>query len=584
MKKGVVLFLTVLLAACISGCSGPSGLPGLTAAVKVKVPRSMEVFQTEEETEQDTETSSESGLPEVNREALGKMIDIPETLLLKEADIEIYVNGYIPDNNLSIFGKGPAFRLRCVNHTDKPLLFTVANASVNGFEMNNFCAVTVDPQSEAEDVLFTYNFDYEFLEIDVPNELEAWFVIFEAENPDVRYLLADPVTAILPGESANALDDTTGKILYDQNGIRLVLFDEVRILKSYFGNLNLIHALAVNEADTTIRVESEDFCVNETLPQNASILVRPGKKGLLTFLISMSDLEEAGMSTVESAGGSFRISRIEDITAKEWETTEIACLDSVTMAVHPEEESPGFVIMDQDGIKLTMGSLYYDWYLGGSPGASLTAENHTEKERNIAAADIYINGFRYKDYIGFMSVKQGETASTDDNLPGLDSFMEEYGIGEIKTITARGRYNAEDHVYFDEDYIYGPFVRMTLDGTGEAVFQKPDALFLTETQGVRFSLVSFGTETGVLGNIDNVLHLMIENQSETDVLLTRTDKVWGNDRVAVPSGCCAIEPFDLNLPDKTFSGVDTVRFALNLTDLSNGKSLENELAFILEFE
>ena len=59
----------------------------------------------------------------------------------------------------------------------------------------------------------------------------------------------------------------------------------------------------------------------------------------------------------------------------------------------------------------------------------------------------------------------------------------------------------------------------------------------------------------------------------------------GGDFVAViPAGACAIEPFEVGLRDnKQFSDIDSVRFTLNYTDLSNNTP-GIPMTLILDFE
>ena len=603
MKKIYALLLAVFLAAGISACSGPTGLPGVTGAVKAKVPRSMKFFQPVEETEQNTEAEAETEQTEDTQiaETLAKMIDMPETLLLQEEGIEIYVNGYAPDgSDISLTNvRGPAFRLRGVNHTDKPLLFTVANSSVNGFEMQSACAFTVEPQSEAESVLYTYNNDNDFLGMDALSELEAWFVIFEAENLNTRYLLADPVAVDLPLGDAYSFDNPEGETIYDQDGVRVILFDEPQVYQTiWFGNDYFIHGLVVNESDKAVLVESEDFTVNGTIAKPVEMVVRSGRKGLLTVNVRSSDLEEAGQSTLNSASGSFKISKIEDLTAQELEETTLAQLDPINMAFHLEEDSLGFVLMDEGGVKATLDSIFEDPLLG-TYGISLTVENNSEKEVVISPTEIYINGLLYGKPFIYERVKPGEKVNRRTKLSEQSSsFMEEYEIGEIKTITARCGYSEKETIYTDDDFTFQPFVSMTLDESEDASFRKPEALFLTETQGIRFSLVSYGTKeteafdgSGTL--IHNLIYLMVENASETDVQVKTAGKTRLNDgepesydrfNIAVPSGCCAIEPVDLSFQEKPFSEGDTIHLELDMADLSNGASLERGLTFILTFE
>lgn len=602
MKKIYALLLAVFLAAGISACSGPTGLPGVTGAVKAKVPRSMGFFQPVEETELNTEAEAETEQTEDTHiaETLAKMIDMPETLLLQEEGIEIYVNGYAPDGSdisLTHF-RGPAFRLKGVNHTDKPLLFTVANSSVNGFEMQSACAFTVEPQSEAESVLYTYNKDNDFLGMDALSELEAWFVIFEAENLNTRYLLADPVAVNLPLGDAYSFDNPEGETIYDQDGVRVILFDEPQVYQTIFsGNDYFIHGLVVNESDKAVLVESEDFTVNGTIAKPVEMVVRSGRKGLLTVNVGSSDLEEAGQSTLNSASGSFKISKIEDLTAQEWEETTLAQLDPINMAFHLEEDSLGFVLMDEGGVKATLDSIFEDPLLD-TYGISLTVENNSEKEVVISLTDIYINGLLYGKPFIYEKVKPGEKANRRTSLSEQSSFMEEYEIGEIKTITARCGYSEKEAIYTDDDFTFRPFVSMTLDESEDASFRKPEALFLTETQGIRFSLVSYGTKEtenfdGSGTHIDNLIYLMVENASETDVQVKTAGKTRLNEgeperydrfNIAVPSGCCAIEPVDLSFQEKPFSEGDTIHLELDMADLSNGASLEKGLTFILTFE
>ncbi len=597
MKKTNAFLLTVLLAAGLTACGG-TVLPGVTAAVSVKVPRSMEVFQTEEEKEAvpaGTDQPEQPGEGLVKK-LLAEMVDMPEILLLQESGVEIYVNGYIPEHKVTPnYGGGPAFRLRCVNHTNRPLLITAAYASVNNVEMDNVCAFTVESQSEAENVLYTYTRDYTFLDIDVPKKLEAWFVIFDGVNTNDRYLLADPVTADLPlGGESWSMDKTGGQVIYEKDGVRVELFSELRELRSAYGVYYSVDGLVTNNSDVSIVAGSRDFAVNDAITAPMAVTVRPGKQGLMSAMVSQGQLEEAGSDTVKTASGSFLIRKIQDITAREWDVTEIEIPDPVTLTLQ-QEESLGYVMMDQDGMKVTLDRIYedamFDFY-----DVLLTMENHSDKNETVSMVDLFINGISFGNQnMVFISAEPGEVTRNDKILVSKTE-LEKYGIEKIKTISVRLRYDKGDTSYTGDYYTYTPFVNITLDEDSESDFQKPEALFLMETQGIRLSLVSFGEEghEALDGSWlkESNIYLMAENQSDKDIKLTNAEdktrvdgkRAGGDFAAVIPAGACAIEPFEVGLRDnKQFSDIDSVRFTLNYTDLSNNTP-GIPMTLILDFE
>ena len=157
----------------------------------------------------------------------------------------------------------------------------------------------------------------------------------------------------------------------------------------------------------------------------------------MSAMVSQGQLEEAGSDTVKTASGSFLIRKIQDITAREWDVTEIEIPDPVTLTLQ-QEESLGYVMMDQDGMKVTLDRIYED-AMFNFYDVLLTMENHSDKNETVSMVDLFINGISFGNQnMVFISAEPGEVTKNDKILVSKTE-LEKYGIEKIKTISVRLR-------------------------------------------------------------------------------------------------------------------------------------------------
>ena len=212
------------------------------------------------------------------------------------------------------------------------------------------------------------------------------------------------------------------------------------------------------------------------------------------------------------------------------------------------------VLLDRDGIKVTLLSLDYDGWFG--PELSLLVENDSQKDVTVQALDLSVNGAMISGYL-YSQVASGKKANETITLSDTD--LSDAGIETIQTVEFY--FNVFDpeswETLFDTD-----FVMITTDAPASftQTFDDSGSVILNQ-DGIRIIVQGLDT-TDSLWGCD--VKLVVENNSGKTVLLVAEDVSVNGFMIdpyfscELPSGKIAFERMSFMQDDLDDSGIESV--------------------------
>lgn len=187
------------------------------------------------------------------------------------------------------------------NKTDKELMFSVSNASVNGFMCDPFWAVTVSAGMKANEEIRFMEEDLKRSGIETVTDIEFTLRVYDNNDWDAGDLVDEAVTIYPLGEEAvqpftrqSVADEI---VLFDDNNCTMIVtgFDPDNIW-GYTMNVYL-----ENKTDKKLMFSIGDAAVNGFMcdPFWAET-VAPGKRSNTTVSWMQQDFEENGIAEVET--------------------------------------------------------------------------------------------------------------------------------------------------------------------------------------------------------------------------------------------------------------------------------------------
>ena len=283
MKKWLAFVLAVVLLISLSACG--SGSADVQEPVSVSPEEETQSASVEEK----------------------KAVTIEETVLLDEAGVKITAKSINTDE---LFGT--EIQLLIENNSGKNLTFQTRNASVNGYMVETMMSVDVVDGKKANDSLTFLSADLEACGIETIAEMEFSIHIFTTEEWE-NYLDTPAIqlkTSAFDGFEY-AFDDS-GELAYETDGIRIVVRGLVE--DSIMGPGIVVYI--ENNSDIDFTVQTRDVSINGFMADpifSADVLA--GKRAVDTITFLSSDLEENGITSIDSVELSFHIFDME-----EWET------------------------------------------------------------------------------------------------------------------------------------------------------------------------------------------------------------------------------------------------------------------------
>ena len=187
------------------------------------------------------------------------------------------------------------------NKTDKELMFSVSNASVNGFMCDPFWAVTVSAGMKANEEIRFMEEDLKRSGIESVTEIEFTLRVYDSNNWDAEDLVNESIRICPLGEDAIqpfTRQSAEGEIvLFDDDYCTMIVtgFDPENIW-GYTMNVYL-----ENKTDKNLMFSISDAAVNGFMcdPFWAET-VAPGKRSVTTVSWTSQDFEENGITEVET--------------------------------------------------------------------------------------------------------------------------------------------------------------------------------------------------------------------------------------------------------------------------------------------
>lgn len=187
------------------------------------------------------------------------------------------------------------------NKTDKELMFSVSNASVNGFMCDPFWAVTVSAGMKANEEIHFMEEDLKRSGIETVTDIEYTLRVYDSNDWDAEDLVNEPVTIYPLGEEAvqpftrqSVADEI---VLFDDDNCTMIVtgFDPESIW-GYTMNVYL-----ENKTGENLMFSIGDAAVNGFMcdPFWAET-VAPGKRSNTTVSWMTQDFEENGITEVDS--------------------------------------------------------------------------------------------------------------------------------------------------------------------------------------------------------------------------------------------------------------------------------------------
>lgn len=175
MKKFMTVFallaLVISLAACGSSAEGETSLPTGTPAP-----------------EGTTQPSTQAPTPEATVPPTTEPA-FREIVLAEDENVTVKVTGVEEDGLL-----GYTLKVFLENKTDKELMFTVENVSVNGFMVDPFWADTVDAGKKANEEIFFLRSDFANNGIEAVEEITLTLRAYDNDNWLADDIFNDTIT------------------------------------------------------------------------------------------------------------------------------------------------------------------------------------------------------------------------------------------------------------------------------------------------------------------------------------------------------------------------------------------------------
>lgn len=205
------------------------------------------------------------------------------------------------------------------NHTDKYLMFSIDEVSLNGFMCDPYWALPIAPGMKGlTDITFSAD-DLELCEITTVTDMEFTLTAYDDNDWSADYLVEDKFVVYPLGEDAVTTYERTPKetdiVLFDTEECRMVITDFVT---DEFWGFSAI-AYVENKMDFLITFETSDAKVNGTDCDPFWIeMLDSGKKAYTRISWSDYKLESSGITAIETIDLPIRVFSYEDWPSPEY--------------------------------------------------------------------------------------------------------------------------------------------------------------------------------------------------------------------------------------------------------------------------
>lgn len=227
--------------------------------------------------------------------APGAAVIAEESVLVDDANCTFTVESYDPD---SLWGYGMNVYLE--NKTDKTLMFSLQDASVNGCVADPFWASEVAAGMKDKTEIDFYSADLEKYGIEEVTELTFTVRIYDSEDWAADPYVEESFTLYPEGEEKATVQEREDK----DTDIVLVDNNQFRVLVINCGEDDLYgYAMTLyieNKTDKNIQFGSEDVALNGYMCDPFwATEVPAGKKSITNVTWFQTELEEKGIETID---------------------------------------------------------------------------------------------------------------------------------------------------------------------------------------------------------------------------------------------------------------------------------------------
>lgn len=223
---------------------------------------------------------------------------IDQKVLVDKNGIKITAVEYVSD---SIWGEG--IKLLLENTTEKNYTVGCDALIVNDYMITDLFASTIAAGKKANETLYLYSSQLEAAGIENVGKIEMYF---HAYDDNMDYAFRDAYAEVQTSLYAkmDSVPNDMGMELYNANGIRIVgkKVDE----NSFWGSAILLYC--ENTSDKNMTISVDDMSINGFMMNPLfSTTVYANKKAINDITVFSSDLEENGISSIDTVELKFKI-------------------------------------------------------------------------------------------------------------------------------------------------------------------------------------------------------------------------------------------------------------------------------------
>lgn len=307
MKKLFAALLAVLMVLSLAACTGT---PKIDSSKKTT--GATTAAETEPATEPATEATEaeETSAPDTETEPAAAL-DFEELVIVDDENCTFKVTGIDPNGYW-----GYTIKVFLENKTDKELMFSWDNVSLNGFMCDPFWACSVTAGMKANEEISFYEEDLELNGIQTVTDISFDLTVYDSNDWSADYLVSDNFTIYPYGEEAvtpyvrEAVEGETVLVDNEYCTIIIVGYDP----DNYWGYT--VNVYLENKTDSTLMFAIEDAAVNGFMcdPFWADT-VAGGKRSNTEISWSSSDFEANGIAEVETLVLPFSVYNYDDWSA-----------------------------------------------------------------------------------------------------------------------------------------------------------------------------------------------------------------------------------------------------------------------------
>ena len=276
-KKGLVIGIAVVAILAV-GIAGASGSGDKDDSSKTKIV-----------------SANKSGGSEDNNETF----TIDEQVLWEIDNVKITATGLDEDSLL-----GTQIKVLVENNSDKDIGISTDAVIVNDYMINDLTSMTVTAGNKSNDNITLFSSELEAAGIDKIGKIELYLHTFDPDTYDTLNKSECITIKTSEFENMDTQNNIDGATLFEQDGVKIVaqyVDDE-----SFWGQAVLLYI--ENNSQSDIIVQCDDVSVNGYMVSALlSADVYAGKKSFDDITLLQSDLDENGVTDIETIETSFRI-------------------------------------------------------------------------------------------------------------------------------------------------------------------------------------------------------------------------------------------------------------------------------------